>query len=187
MQAGLQERYSKLLQDALAGHFYVQEGYGYDKLQNPKSGVDLESDERYDLFMNDKEYSFKWRGLCSEDHSIPAGRPTACDVFYYLEMIDGMEKVKQGGLHYLAGMEEDGLEETFWYMLINFNTFQTVAPYKGPCHCELVLSEKWLKLRRSWDEKFARAKADPNDVQCMFASTKEGCQNKKGCLFKHNI
>ena len=192
-QAGIQEENSKLLQAALAGRFTVGEWMddGETTVENPKAGVDLECLERYELFICGKEFTFKWRGLCPEGHSIPEGIPTACDMFFYMEVME--EKMKQGGLHYMASAEVlDSGHETFWYMLINFNTFGTVAPFHAPCRCnpsnkEGQMPPKLRELRSRWDEMFIRAKADPHDVQCMFADTQVGCHNFGKCPFKHDV
>ena len=205
-QAKAQEEYSRLLQAALAGNFTVRhtgsmfflpEQSGGTTVENPKAGVDLDCLESYKLIVNNKEFNFKWRGLCSEEHSIPAGKPTACDTFLYMEMVEenvmgDMEEVKQGGLHYMASMEDKAGTETFWYMLINFNTFGTVAPFHAPCHCnssnkEGQMPPKKRKLRSRWDKMFLRAKANPHDVQCMFADTQVGCHNFDKCPFKHDV
>ena len=86
----------------------------------------------------------------------------------------------------------DGCAATFCYMLINFNTFGTVAPFHAPCHCnpsnnEGQMPPKFRKLRSRWDKMFLRAKADPHDVQCMFADTPAGCHNFDNCPFKHDV
>jgi len=188
-QAEVQEENSKLLQAALAGRFTVDDGER--TVENPKAGEDLECLERYELFICGKEFHLKWRGLCPKGHSIPEGIPTACDMFLYMEMME--ENMKQGGLHYMASAEVlDGGHETFWYMLINFNTFGTVAPFHAPCRCnpsnkEGQMPPKLRELRSRWDEMFIRAKADPHDVQCMFADTQVGCHNFGKCPFKHDV
>ena len=199
VQARAQVENNKLLRDALAGRFTVRhtgsmwflpEQDGGAIVENPKSGVDLLCLERYKLIIRNKEFNFKWRGTCTPSHSIPEGIPTACDTFLYMEMMD--EKVKQGGLHYMASMEDVAGTETFWYMLINFNTFGTVAPFHAPCHCnpsnkDGQMPPKKGRLRRRWDKMFKRAKANPHDVQCMFADTEIGCQNFSNCPFKHDV
>ena len=198
-QAESQEENSKLLQAALVGiftvrhtgsMFFLPEQSGGTTVENPKSGEDLDCGERYKLIINNKEFNFKWRGLCPEGHSIPEGKPTACDTFLYMEMMD--ENVKKGGLHYMASMEDKAGTETFWYMLINFNTFGTVAPFHAPCHCNPSnkdghMPPKQKKLRSRWDKRFIRAKANPHDVQCMFADTQAGCHNFDNCPFKHDV
>ena len=205
-QAEAQEEQSKLLQAALAGRFTVRhtgsifflpEQSGGTTVENPKAGVDLDCGERYKLIINNKEFNFKWRGLCPEGHSIPEGMPTACDTFLYMKMVEenemgDMDEVKKGGLHYMASMEDQAGTETFWYMLINFNTFGTVAPFHAPCHCnpsnkDGQMPPKQKKLRSKWDKRFLRAKADPHDVQCMFADTRAGCHNFNNCPFKHDV
>ena len=186
-----------MLQDALAGRFSVQHTgsmlfvqpntVGKPIIQNPKAGVDMEQGERYKLLCGDTEFHFKWRGLEVPGHSIPEGKNVACSTFQYMEMELVTEEVKNGGLLHLAGCGE-----TFWYMLINFNTFGTVAPFHAPCHCnpgntEGQMPPLWRQLRRRWDKLFQRAKESARDVQCMFSSTPEGCHNVDDCRFKHEV
>ena len=196
-QEQCQEQFHRLVQDALAGRFTVQHSgsmffmapdtEGKPVIENPKSGVDMEIMERYKLNCGDTELHFKWRGLESPGHSIPEGENVACSTFQYMEMELVTEKVREGGLHYLAGCGE-----TFWYMLINFNTFGTVAPFHAPCHCNPsntggMMPPLWNQLRKKWDKIFQRAKENATDVQCMFSSTPFGCHNFQDCSYKHDI
>ena len=82
----------------------------------------------------------------------------------------------------------------FWMMVLNHNTFGTVAPLNLGCGCKFSkMPTKWLRLRRDIDKMFSRAKADVKDVQCMFADVEEyGCHafglpGDLGCKFKHDI
>jgi len=77
-------------------------------------------------------------------------------------------------------------------MLINFNTFGTVAPFNGACHCNPgnvkgQMPPKLRAMRRKWDRIFKRAKAHKTDVQCMYSETEEGCHNYNDCPYKHDI
>jgi len=200
-QVKIQTSHNQLLQDALNGNFTVQHTGSFffmpsktdsPLVHNPKAGADVQSGERYKLVINNKAFEFKWRGLESSHHSIPENQPTACGTFQYMEMTFSEEEYDRRGLHYLAGSGDKGASETFWYMLINFNTFGTVAPYKGPCHCnpnnvkgKMPLERR--KLKKKWDRIFKRAKADFKDVQCMFSDTEEGCHNFKECPYKHDV
>ena len=188
LQVEVQEENRELLQAGLAGRFTVDDGE--TTILNPKPGVDLKCMKRYEIFICGKEFEFEWRGLCPVGHSIPVGIPTACDMYVYMEMLQ--EDVKQGGLHYMVASMEDGCAATFCYMLINFNTFGTVAPFHAPCHCNPSNKEGQMppyqrKLRSRWDKMFIRAKANPHDVQCMFADTQVGCHNFDKCPFKHDV
>lgn len=94
-------------------------------------------------------------------------------------------------MHYLVDYTMDpGL---FWGMALNFNTFGTVAPFDPNCNCKFPkMPLNYKKLKKQWDKIFFRAKEDINDVQCMFADTKEGCHSfglptGLGCKFKHDI
>ena len=81
----------------------------------------------------------------------------------------------------------------FWMMVLNYNTFGTVAPLNQGCGCNFQkMPTKWLRLRRDFDKMFSRAKADVKDVQCAYADMEEGCHafglpGELGCQFKHDI
>jgi len=199
-QTRIQAENHKIIQEALAGNFTAQHtGWcfflppqtGAPLVRNPKAGSDMLTGERYKLEFIGKEFSFKWRGLESSGHSIPEGNPTSCSALEYLEIHLTQDVFKKGGLHFLVSSGKGG-EETFWYMLINFNTFGTVAPFQGPCHCNPnnVKGQMPIQLQelvKKWDNIFKRAKADLNDIQCMFSNSKEGCHNFKDCPYKHDI
>lgn len=196
-QVKIQTEHNQLLQDSLAGNFTMQHTGSFffqppsndaSPIHNPKSGSDLESSERYKLVINNQEFNFKWRGLETSGHSIPENQPISCTTLQYMEMTLNETEFIKGGLHYLAGSGDD----TFWYMLINFNTFGTVAPFNGGCHCNPgnvkgQMPPKLRALRKKWDRIFKRAKADKRDVQCMYTETEEGCHNYNDCPYKHDI
>ena len=97
-----------------------------------------------------------------------------------------------GGLHYLVDFAETHEAGLFWGMALNFTTFGTVAPFDSSCYCNFPkMPPAYKKMKRQWDNAFARAKADIKDVQCMFTDSKEGCHlyglpGELGCKFKHD-
>ena len=85
-------------------------------------------------------------------------------------------------------------EDMFWSMLINFNSFGSVAMFNKKCACNFQkLPYKLRKQREFYDDIFSRAKKSTTDVQCMFSTSEEGCgrylrSGKNGsmsCPFKH--
>lgn len=192
-QVRTQNRNHQILHDALNGNFTV-ERRGGEAIRNPKAGLDLEFGKDYELKVNNKElaieqFNFVWEGS-STDHSIPEGNPTSCIMFYYMESYLKDEEFMKGGLHYLAGSYQE--IEIFWFMLINFNTFGTVAPHYGPCTCnpknvKAQMPPERRELRKKWNKFFKRAKADINDVQCMYSNSEEGCHNYNNCPYKHDV
>ena len=53
--------------------FFLPERSRGATVENPKSGVKLDCGEK--LIVSNKEFNFKWRGLCPQGHSIPEGKP----------------------------------------------------------------------------------------------------------------
>ena len=145
----------------------------------------LVPEERYNVKvrsnLKNKGLSMRWLGVEDSDHSIPKGKLTSCS---FLRCVEGFEKELKGGLHFIASDENAAL---FWVMMINFNTYGTIALHHSPCQCNDSdqMPPQWRKLRRRLDKMLARAKADRTDVQCMFADTKDGCHNFPNCPFKH--
>ena len=201
-QEKLQSEYHAILMDALGGKFEVFHNGGFfwtpvatnindsDWMRNPSS-TDMTPMERYQL-RHDSPRSeksepavFKWRALESLEHG--RGEPTGCSFIELMKchLLDD-ERYRKGGLHYLSGsLEDPGL---FWGMVINFNTFGTVAPFHSNCHCNMQrLPKKQRKMRNKWDKIFQRAKQDPLDVQCMFSEIPVGCLSFDRCPYKHDI
>ena len=77
-------------------------------------------------------------------------------------------------------------------MLINFNTFGTVAKFNTKCDCNYQkMPYKIKQILNYWNDAFERAKNDIDDVQCVFSSSQEGChgfglKGCSGCNFKHD-
>jgi hypothetical protein len=170
-----QDLLNKVSENAFTGDFMTQID-GHVKL-NPKA-TDLEVGERYCLvaIANKKHlYQFKQRALDGEGHS--GSSPSSCSLYFAMEMLfDDDQGFKNSGLHYLVDYADD--PNMFWGMALNFNTFGTVAPFNPNCHCNYPkMPPKYKKLQKQWDKMFSRAKADINDVQCMFADTTEGCHS----------
>jgi len=189
-QARTQNEGHQILQAALNGNFTVKrtEGDLTVAFTGPKSS-DLEVGKKYALNVINREFTFEWEGLHSMDHSIPKGHPTSCFLLEVL-MKSYLKDVsmKEGGLHYLAGYQ------IFWFMLINFNTYGTVAPFYGPCICnpknvKAQMPPELRELRKKWNKMFMRAKADINDVQCMYCGihTRDDCHNFENCPYKHDV
>ena len=195
-QTRVQSASHALVSDCLNGRFSVQHTggslfqpprTGAPWRQNPKS-MDLDSMERYTLKTGDHKIAFKWTALESTDHSVGEER-TSCSLLLYMELFLMEEQWKSGSLTLLAGSQQ----ELFWFMAINFKTFGTVALH-SKCHCnengDGELKPKWKQLRKRWDKVFERAEMDLEDVQCMFADSREGCHNFReegGCPYKHNV
>ena len=201
-QARLQSEYHAILLDALEGRFEVFHNGGFfwtpvvtdmknsDWKRNPRA-TDMTSLERYQLrhdsprSENNNPIVFKWRALESLEHG--RGEPIGCSFIELIKyhLLDD-ERYREGGLHYLAGsLEDPGL---FWGMVINFNTFGTVAPFHSNCNCNMQrLPKKQRKMRNKWDKIFQRAKQDPLDVQCMFSETPIGCLDYEECPYRHDI
>jgi len=199
-QIQTQEKYHQVLQDALDGNFTAEHlDSSVDEVvplpvKNPKAGSDLKTCESYRLTTNNGMTwgDFTWEGLEAHGHSKPEGKPTSCTllaIMYYVLKWDSAS-----GLHNLAqgAATGKGEEQIFWGMIINFNTFGTVAPYHGPCDCnpsnvKAQMPPEWRELRKKWNKILKRAKDDINDMQCMFSDSEEGCHNFSDCPYKHDI
>jgi len=209
-----QTEHHQILKDALNGNFTVKRRPAWNdtlrrreedvfvKQWNPKSG-DLEHGVEYELEVaNGRQTEFEWEGLEPKIHSIPEGNPTSCRLFHYMESYLFLDQeFMKGGLNFLAGSYQE--IEIFWFMLINFNTYGTVAPFYGPCRCnpknvKAQMPPEHRELRKKWNKFFKRAKADFNDVQCMYSTphkcvsdadseSEKGCHNFVNCPFKHDV
>ena len=96
-------------------------------------------------------------------------------------------------IHFLIMYASQDASSLFWRMAINFNTFGTVAPFDINCKCAFSKKpRKFKKLQKFWDEKFRRAKEDPNDILCVYSNSEQGCHafglpDGLGCRYKHYI
>uniref|UniRef100_A0A7M5XIV9 MYND-type domain-containing protein n=1 Tax=Clytia hemisphaerica TaxID=252671 RepID=A0A7M5XIV9_9CNID len=201
-QRVMQSEFHNILLDGLYGRFetmHIQGSFFLPPSTSPDIGrwvrnpnpADLEPLERYQIQHdsprtdNQESVIFKWRGLESRGHG--NGEPIACSLIGIMEclLLDD-QRYREGGLHYLAGgLESPGV---FWAMIMNFNTFGTVAPFHANCNCSISkLPKKQKKLISKWDMIFKRAKEDEFDVQCMFSDTPVGCHNFGECPFKHEV
>ena len=76
----------------------------------------------------------------------------------------------------LSGDVEDPC--VFWAMVMNFNSFGTVALFHENCDCIIDrLPEEQRELISKWDMILNRVKENEFDVQCMFSETPIGCHN----------
>ena len=196
----IQDELNKILKNALSGKFKVN--IDWEWKTNPRA-TDLRHGASYTLLtsINEEDYTyrFKFYSLDLPSHST---LPGACDLLECLMLFagDNLE------LHDLVASDShpvnlDGdtfnCPGIFWGMVLNYNTFGTVAPFNPICaHKFPKMPSKWRRVRKCWDEKFSRAKTDIQDVQCMFADiiadTEEGCHafglpGDDGCKFKHDM
>lgn len=188
-QREIQMKANAALVDGLNGRFKIEINGQW--VRNPRA-TDLETLNRYMLKHdsgNDDVVHFKQRALESSEHT--NGEPSSCSFFMTMEMCLEEKKYKEGGLHYLAVDDSD--PGNFWGMVLNFNTFGTVAPFHTNCCCNFPkMPPLYKKMRKNWDKIFSRAKTSSSDVQCMFADTPFGChsyglEGDAGCKFKHDI
>ena len=188
-QKKIQEDFNAALVDAFNGNFKIK--INGEWVRKPKA-TDLKASYRYELrhdSAGDKVVHFKQRALESLEHT--NGEPSSCSFFMTMELCMEQNGFKVGGLHYLVGYEMD--PNFFWGMVLNFNTFGTVAPFHTNCSCKFPkMPPNYKEMKKKWDKMFSRAKAFPTDVQCMFADTCIGCHSfrldgKAGCRFKHDI
>jgi len=201
VQVRTQNERHQVLQAALNGNFTVKHSEGdltvaWHLVHGPKS-TDLVFGNKYELNVNSEVFTFEWEGLNPMEHSIPEGHPTSCVLFESMEEHlndeEFMEEFNQKvSLQYIAGMHLLQLDSVFWSMVINFNTYGTVAPFDGPCRCnsknvKAQMPPERRELRKKWNKFFKRAKADINDVQCMYSASKVGCQNYENCPYKHQV
>ena len=120
--------------------------------------------------------------------------PTSCDLYSRLEILEEV-----GDSHRLTEVQwlvcaerRQNLSSPFWSMALNFNTFGTVAPFSLHCRCSFPKQPpKYRAIQKKWDKIFNRAKADPMDVQCMWADKSFGCHayslpGDLRCKFKHD-
>jgi len=148
----------------------------------------LEPEERYSVkvksgSLKNKDFSMRWGGVEDCKHTMPEGKLTSCTFLRCVEEELKKEELK-GGLHFMAA---DANAALFWTLIINFNTYGTMALHHSPCQCNHTdqMPPHWRKLRRRLDKMLERARADRTDVQCMFADSKKGCHNFPDCPFKH--
>ena len=185
---------NNILDDALNGKFKIKIDEVWET--NPKA-TELESLRRYELItesMKDTTVHFKQRSLENGPHA--NGEPTGCSFFMTMELCMEGKEYQEGGLHHLV-TNTINLQQCdpnfFWGMVLNYNTFGTVAPFHTKCHCKFPkMPPKYKQMQKKWDARFARAKACITDVQCMFADTETGCHRAgldgdSGCKFKHDI
>ena len=132
--------------------------------------------------------------LTFDDHG--NGNLTSClllmQLCFWFDRIEN-EVLGPSSMHQMV--VDESFSSLFWSMLINFNTFGTVALFNKKCSCKYKkIPYKFRKIIEFYDDIFTRARKLPVDVQCMFSNSKEGCHlfgsvplhgNLVDCPFKH--